>query len=472
MTTLDLEAQTTQNRSTLQRPVPGERLKLPLAPALEQRRLQCYVLLMAMDGLMIAASVLGVSSLLHTHVGSAIRQLSLLLPFYWIAALAFDAYSMQVLTSVRFSRRRALVSLVAAFTTLIFLAFFAKASDQISRAELGGNFLACTMMLFMARTWVQPLITRRCGPTAQNVLILDDGGMPVRIPHAWHINARDHRLVPNCSDPHMLDRLAMFMTNMDRVLVSCPPERRMEWAMVLKGASISGEIIDQTVVSMGVLGARRINDTGSLVVSAGPLGIRGRAAKRLMDLAIAGGAVVFLAPLLLTVALLIYLEDRGPVFFMQQRQGRNNRLFWIFKFRSMRVAQLDTAGARSASKDDDRITRIGRFIRRTSIDELPQLLNVIRGDMSLVGPRPHALGSLAGSKRFWEVDPRYNQRHSLKPGLTGLAQVRGFRGATDTEAQLSGRLQADLEYLDGWTIWRDVQIMFATFTVLVHDRAF
>jgi hypothetical protein len=169
----------------------------------------------------------------------------------------------------------------------------------------------------------------------------------------------------------MLDRLAMFMTNMDRVLVSCPPERRMEWAMTLKGANITGEIIDQTVMSMGVLGARRIDNTGSLVVSAGPLGLRGRATKRAMDLAIAGSAALFLAPLLLTVALLISLEDRGPVFFKQQRQGRNNRLFWIYKFRSMRVAQLDSAGARSASKDDDRITRIGRLIRRTSIDELP-----------------------------------------------------------------------------------------------------
>jgi hypothetical protein len=244
------------------------------------------------------------------------------------------------------------------------------------------------VVLMLARTWIQPLIRKLCGPTAQNVLILDDGGLPVRIPHAWHIDTRQHRLVPNRNDPHMLDRLAMFMTNMDRVLVSCPPERHMEWAMVLKGANITGELIDQSVVAMGVLGARRVNDTGSLVVSAGPLGIRGRAAKRAMDLAIAGSAVLFLAPLLLSVALLVYLEDRGPVFFKQQRQGRNNRLFWIYKFRSMRVAQLDSAGARSASKDDDRITRIGRFIRRTSIDELPQLLNVLRGDMSIVGPRP------------------------------------------------------------------------------------
>jgi hypothetical protein len=165
-----------------------------------------------------------------------------------------DAYSLPALTSVRFSRRRALISLVAAFTTLIFLAFFAKVSDQISRVSIGANFAACSLMLLMVRSSIQPLIARLCGPTAQNVLILDDGGMPVRIPHAWHISTRDHLLVPNRSDPHMLDRLAMFMTNMDRVLVSCPPERRMEWAMTLKGANITGEIIDQTVMSMGVLG--------------------------------------------------------------------------------------------------------------------------------------------------------------------------------------------------------------------------
>lgn len=473
MTTLDLPAQTAQAKQGEPRSLAMSRLKLPLAASLEHRRLQCYTMLIIVDTLMIGASMIGVSQAQHGAVPSPeLHQIGLLLPFYVIAALAFDAYSISALTSARFSRNRALFSLLAAFGMLIFVAFFAKISDQISRMSTGVSFVGCAAVLMLARTWIQPLIRKLCGPTAQNVLVLDDGGLPVRVPHAWHIDTAQYRLVPNRNDPHMLDRLAMFMTNMDRVLVSCPPERHMEWAMVLKGANITGELVDQNVVAMGVLGARRINDTGSLVVSAGPLGMRGRAAKRAMDLAIAGSAVLFLAPLLLSIALLVYLEDRGPVFFKQQRQGRNNRLFWIYKFRSMRVAQLDSAGARSASKDDDRITRVGRFIRRTSIDELPQLLNVLRGDMSIVGPRPHALGSLAGTKRFWEVDPRYNQRHSLKPGLTGLAQVRGFRGATDTEADLSGRLQADLEYLDGWTIWRDVQIMFATFTVLVHDRAF
>jgi len=100
------------------------------------------------------------------------------------------------------------------------------------------------------------------------------------------------------------------------------------------------------------------------------------------------------------------------------------------------------------------------------------LINVVRGEMSIVGPRPHALGSQAGQKLFWEVDARYWQRHSLRPGLTGLAQIRGLRGATDTEDDLSSRLQADLEYLSGWSIWSDIRIIFATFPVLVHNRAY
>ena len=123
-------------------------------------------------------------------------------------------------------------------------------------------------------------------------------------------------------------------------------------------------------------------------------------------------------------------------------------------------------------RGDQRVTRVGNFIRRTSLDELPQLFNVLRGEMSIVGPRPHALGSQAGDKLFWEVDDRYWERHALKPGLTGLAQIRGFRGATDREEDLAGRLESDLEYRDGWSLQRDIGIIFGTIRVLVHDRAF
>ncbi len=157
---------------------------------------------------------------------------------------------------------------------------------------------------------------------------------------------------------------------------------------------------------------------------------------------------------------------------MQRRLGRGNRFFNMYKFRSMRKAEADRDGNRSTGREDDRVTRVGRIIRRTSIDELPQLVNVLLGDMSLVGPRPHAIGSQAGNKLFWEVDERYWQRHSLKPGMSGLAQIRGLRGATEHESDLASRLQADLEYLEGWTIWRDVRIVLLTLRVLVHREAY
>ena len=144
----------------------------------------------------------------------------------------------------------------------------------------------------------------------------------------------------------------------------------------------------------------------------------------------------------------------------------------MLKFRSMREEKLDADGEQSTGRNDDRITRIGRLIRRTSIDELPQLINVLRGEMSIVGPRPHALASRANSKLFWEVDAAYWRRHSLKPGLTGLAQVRGHRGATEEEKDLTDRLESDLEYISNWSIRRDIRIMVQTLRVLVHDKAY
>jgi lipopolysaccharide/colanic/teichoic acid biosynthesis glycosyltransferase len=276
----------------------------------------------------------------------------------------------------------------------------------------------------------------------------------------------------NLNDPHALDRFGLVLRNIDRVIVSCPAARRADWALMLKGANVDGEVLDDEVARLGAQGARVEGGHGLLLVSAGPLGLRDRIIKRMLDASAAGLAIFFLSPLLVATAIAIKLQDGGPVFFIQRRMGRGNRFFNMYKFRSMSVALSDSDGYVSASKGDHRVTRVGKFIRSTSIDELPQLFNVLLGDMSLVGPRPHAIGSQAGSKLFWEVDLRYWQRHSLKPGLSGLAQVRGFRGATEKESDLVSRLQSDLEYLEGWTILRDIKIIFLTLRVLVHDNAF
>jgi lipopolysaccharide/colanic/teichoic acid biosynthesis glycosyltransferase len=144
----------------------------------------------------------------------------------------------------------------------------------------------------------------------------------------------------------------------------------------------------------------------------------------------------------------------------------------MYKFRSMRADQCDLEGRTSTARGDKRITAVGRVIRATSIDELPQLLNVLKGDMSFVGPRPHALGSLAEEKLFWEIDSRYWHRHAIKPGITGLAQIRGFRGATHQTSDLLDRLQSDLDYLNGWSIRRDLMILLATAKVVLHKNAY
>jgi lipopolysaccharide/colanic/teichoic acid biosynthesis glycosyltransferase len=209
-----------------------------------------------------------------------------------------------------------------------------------------------------------------------------------------------------------------------------------------------------------------------VLVACGPLALRDRILKRGLDLAITLPALLFLAPVLLAIALAIRLDSKGPVFFRQARVGQGNRTFQMLKFRTMRLEASDAGGTRSASRDDDRVTRLGRFLRRTSLDELPQLLNVLAGDMSIVGPRPHALASTAESALFWQIDHRYWERGAVKPGITGLAQVRGHRGATLVRADLTNRLQADLEYLAGWSLWRDIGIILRTARVLVHPNAF
>ena len=303
-------------------------------------------------------------------------------------------------------------------------------------------------------------------------IVILDGLACATPPGAHGVDARESGLRPDVNDPLMLDRIGRLLKHADRVVVACTPEARICWAMALKGANISGELVAAEIDELGAIGTSRYAGQSTMVVAAGSLGLRDRILKRLLDVSLAGTALLLLGPLMFLVAVAIKFETPGPIFFVQQRLGRGNRLFNMYKFRSMRSDRADGAGNQSTRRDDDRITRIGRLIRSTSVDELPQILNVLSGDMSLVGPRPHALGSTAGDELFWEVDSRYWHRHASKPGLTGLAQVRGFRGATHCRSDLTNRLQADLEYLSGWTIWRDVSIIFATFRVLVHKNAF
>ena len=208
-----------------------------------------------------------------------------------------------------------------------------------------------------------------------------------------------------------------------------------------------------------------------LTLSETPLTGISRLAKSVEDKILSSLILIAISPVLLVIALLIKIDSPGPVFFRQNRTGWNGKTFSIWKFRSM-VAQnqvLDNAVVKQAERNDPRITKIGAFIRKTSIDELPQLFNVITGDMSLVGPRPHAVQH---DEVYSERINDYYARHNIKPGMTGLAQVRGYRGETKEIDQMTKRIESDIEYINNWSIWLDLSILIRTIRVFTSKDVY
>ncbi|KTC34362.1 MAG: undecaprenyl-phosphate glucose phosphotransferase [Pseudomonas sp.] len=192
--------------------------------------------------------------------------------------------------------------------------------------------------------------------------------------------------------------------------------------------------------------------------------------KRMEDMILSSIALVLLSPIMLMVALAIKIDSRGPVLFKQKRYGYNNRLIQVYKFRSMHQHLSDANAEKQTTRGDPRITRIGRFIRKTSLDELPQLFNVLGGSMSMVGPRPHATATKAAGILFEEAVKEYTSRHRVKPGITGLAQINGYRGETDTLEKIEKRVEFDLEYIENWSVWFDLYILFRTVPSVIMTR--
>ncbi|MGD9511500.1 MAG: undecaprenyl-phosphate glucose phosphotransferase [Geminicoccaceae bacterium] len=220
-----------------------------------------------------------------------------------------------------------------------------------------------------------------------------------------------------------------------------------------------------------VLGTAQIGDVPMLRLLERPLDGWRWLLKGVEDRVLAALLLVLLAPLLLLIALAVRLDTPGPVFYRQRRHGFSQQPITMLKFRTMHAALCDPVDARSvrqASRGDPRVTRIGRFLRRTSLDELPQLINVLRGDMSLVGPRPHAV---AHDRLYAEEIDGYLGRHRVKPGITGWAQVNGCRGETRTTAEMRRRIELDLEYIDHWSLWFDLRILVRTVLVGFRQEA-
>jgi Undecaprenyl-phosphate glucose phosphotransferase len=193
-----------------------------------------------------------------------------------------------------------------------------------------------------------------------------------------------------------------------------------------------------------------------------PISDWNRVFKWLFDKVVAIAALILLSPVMLITAIAIKLESKGPVLFIQKRHGFNNELIGVYKFRSMYADQTDQDAKKQVTRDDPRVTRVGRFIRKTSIDELPQLFNVLKDELSIVGPRPHALAAKADNQPYYEAVEGYFARHRVKPGMTGWAQINGWRGETDTVDKIMQRVNCDLYYIENWSLWLDLKIVLMT----------
>ncbi len=439
------------------------------------RRLRFGLLLLGFDcaAIMTAAATAALIRFGGDFAQELVRVCVMSLPVYLLVAANGRAFRLgEAIHGQTAGRSRALLAFALSTGLILGAVFYMKAGESFSRIVLGLTLVFGLAALAGARTLFAWLSQRWFTGSILHETVLLDGVELAAAPGAMVIDCERLGLAPRLDDPAMLDALGRCIQGTDRVIVGCRPERRLAWANALRGAGVSVEVLMPELDRMRALSIALFAGHTTSVVATGPLGHGDRILKRALDLGIVFGVAPVAVPLMLAAALAIKLESRGRVLFIQQRVGQGNRQFRMLKLRTMRDEACDADGNASTGRHDARVTRVGAFLRRTSIDELPQLINVLKGEMSVVGPRPHALGSRATNTAFWDLEARYWDRHAAKPGMTGLAQVRGFRGSVDDQSALAHRVSSDLAYLQSWTIWRDLLIIGRTFRVLAHANAF
>jgi Undecaprenyl-phosphate glucose phosphotransferase len=405
---------------------------------------------------------------------------------------ATGVYNLESLYKIGNQISMVLFGWTAVIVGLVIAAFLFKLSSEFSRVWVVAWYAGTGTGLVGSRFFVQWLLRRwgqesryfrrivvvGTGPLAARfiestwsdpslcVIGVFDDRAPSRIPAAIH----GIRVLGNVSD------LCSFVrqSRADMVLVALPhsaDERIIEIAAKLKYLSVDIWLLSDAI---GFRLPRRPVSylSGVPVISIAVRAISGwpLLAKRALDTMLATTALVVLSPLLAAIAVLIKLDSPGPILFRQQRLGFNDNCFEICKFRTMRDDAADIYADRLVTRNDVRVTRIGRILRRLSLDELPQLWNVLAGEMSLVGPRPHALRARAGDKLYQEIVAEYAARHRVKPGITGWAQVNGWRGETDTIDKLRKRVEHDLYYIEHWSIAFDVWILVMTMVKAFGSR--
>jgi len=283
---------------------------------------------------------------------------------------------------------------------------------------------------------------------------------------------RDIAGVPVLGDTQTLldHRILPFV---DRVVISVPTSARQRVADLVERLRVLPNevalLLDGVSEADEARAIGRIADVPLAAISGAPANEARALAKRIQDLTVGVLALLFALPIMVVVAVAVKLDSPGPILFRQRRHGFNNEEIMVWKFRSMRVEATDAKAARQVTADDDRVTRVGRIIRRTSLDELPQIFNVLTGQMSLVGPRPHAIGMKTGDVESSRLVREYAHRHRMKPGMTGWAAIHGSRGPVDTPESVRRRVELDVEYIQRQSFWLDLWIMLVTIPCLLGD---
>jgi exopolysaccharide biosynthesis polyprenyl glycosylphosphotransferase len=344
------------------------------------------------------------------------------------------------------------------FAFFLAIIFLLKISEDYSRATVVVQAVSVGLAVLCTRTiWFSLLHSARAMATGIRTIrafdfptVRADPSVPSH-PGAAQVQLDARQLVADCR-PLRADDIIVLISQQD-----------VASALALASA-LSDLPVDVHVVPVGsvdLMAVSRTTQFGNMVtmrISQSPLTPFNRATKRAFDVAAAIAGLVLLSPLFVIAAIAIKLDSRGPVFFRQTRHGYNNEPIRVLKFRSMTVME-DGDNFTPVSRHDPRVTRLGRFLRHTNIDELPQLFNVLVGDMSIVGPRPHAT---AQNDVFSELISSFSRRHNVKPGITGWAQANGYRGDANTLEKMQRRVEHDLYYIDNWSLLLDLKIMLMT----------
>jgi len=403
-------------------------------------------------------------------------------------------YQFQHLTNLVEQARRLLVAWPLVIASLLMLGFAAGLLDDVSRAwvALWLLFGFCGLMTLRALARLQVLRWNRAGRLTLNIAVIGAGEHGKRfIEHLRqqerHVNIiglfddRRDRIPDFIAGYPVLgtvDDLLLFARRyrIDQVVVALPwgaEERLLAWLKKLKTLPADIRLCPDVIgFHLPHRGVSHIAGVPMLNVFEKPIAGWDSVIKTIEDRVLASLILLLILPLMLVVATAIKLTSPGPVFFKQKRYGFNNEIIEVYKFRSMHVERCsdETGPVAQATRDDARITPLGRILRKTSLDELPQFINVVRGEMSIVGPRPHAV---AHNEQYAKLIDEYLARHKVKPGITGWAQVNGLRGETDTLDKMERRVQYDLHYIENWSLAFDIRIILMTLLVgFVHRNAY